>query len=139
MIQRIQSLYILIVIILQSVLLSSNFAKYIDPTGVEVICKTRDFLTMAILTLITALVPAISLFLYKKRMLQIRFNIFNAILLAALQGFVIYYIMKFYGNVPTFKFSIPSVFPLISIIFTILAIRNILRDELLIKSLNRIR
>jgi hypothetical protein len=36
-------------------------------------------------------------------------------------------------------FSIQSVFPIVSLILSILAIRNILRDELLIQSLHRLR
>lgn len=139
MIQRIQSLYLFIVIVLQSILLSTNIAKYINPEGIEVVFKTTDMLIVAILACFTALIPAVSLFLYKKRMLQIRFNIFNSILLFALQGFIIYYIVKFYTAPPLFKFSIPSVFPVISLIFSVLAIRGILKDELLIRSLNRIR
>jgi hypothetical protein len=79
------------------------------------------------------------MFLYKKRMLQMRFNIFNSILLVALQGFIVYYIASFFNQEITFKFSIQSIFPVISLILSILAIRNILKDELLIKSLNRIR
>jgi hypothetical protein len=75
------------------------------------------------------------MFLYKKRMLQMRFNIFNSILLVALQGFIVYYIVRGTG----FIFTVQSIFPVISLILSILAIRNILKDELLIKSLNRLR
>ncbi|MDR3245077.1 MAG: DUF4293 domain-containing protein [Prevotellaceae bacterium] len=139
MIQRIQTLYLLVVIILQSVLLSTNIAKYIDLSGIEHVCRTANFSLLAALASITALIPAISLFLYKKRMLQMRFNIFNSILLVALQGFIIYNIASFFNQEITFKFSIQSVFPVISLILSILAIRNILKDELLIKSFNRIR
>jgi hypothetical protein len=77
------------------------------------------------------------MFLYKKRILQMRFNIFNSILLVALQGFIVYYIISYISN--GFIFTIQSVFPAISLILSILAIRNILKDEFLIKSLNRIR
>jgi hypothetical protein len=95
---------------------------------------------LAALASLTALIPAISLFLYRKRMLQMRFNIFNSILLVALQGFIIYYIIPYLGQeTTTFKFTIQSIFPVVSLILSILAIRNILKDELLIKSLNRLR
>jgi hypothetical protein len=79
------------------------------------------------------------MFLYKKRILQMRFNIFNSILLVALQGFIVYYIILYIGRGTGFIFTIQSVFPVISLILSILSIRNILKDELLIKSLNRIR
>ncbi|MDR1582633.1 MAG: DUF4293 domain-containing protein [Prevotellaceae bacterium] len=137
MIQRIQTLYLFIVIILQSILLSTSIAKYADPAGKETLYKTMDFPMLAALASFTALIPAISMFLYKNRILQMRFNIFNSILLVALQGFIVYYILQV--RVPGFIFTIQSIFPVIALILSILAIRNILKDELLIKSLNRLR
>jgi heme A synthase len=94
---------------------------------------------LAALTSFTALIPAISMFLYRKRILQMRFNIFNSILLVALQGFIVYYIVTCINRDTKFIFSIQSVFPVISLILSILAIRNILKDEILIKSLHRLR
>ncbi|MDR2287226.1 MAG: DUF4293 domain-containing protein [Prevotellaceae bacterium] len=141
MIQRIQTLYLFIVIILQSVLLSTGIAKYTDPVSNELMyktiktIKTMDLPLIAALTSFTALIPAISMFLYKKRILQMRFNIFNSILLVALQGFIVYYIVQSKGLI----FTVQSIFPVISLILSILAIRNIIKDELLIKSLHRLR
>jgi hypothetical protein len=77
--------------------------------------------------------------LYRKRMLQMRFNIFNSILLVVLQGFIVYYIVSFASRTTNFVFTIQSVFPVISLILSILAVRNILKDELLIRSLHRLR
>ncbi|MDR1897630.1 MAG: DUF4293 domain-containing protein [Prevotellaceae bacterium] len=138
MIQRIQTLYLFLIVVLQSILLLSNIAKYIADEA-EIICYTKDLGTVAILTSLTALIPAISMFMYKKRIRQMRFNIFNSIILVALQGFIIYYIIGYINKSSSFIFSLPSIFPVISLILSILAIRNILKDELLIKSLNRIR
>ncbi|MDR0724814.1 MAG: DUF4293 domain-containing protein [Prevotellaceae bacterium] len=140
MIQRIQTLYIFIVIVLQSILLSTNIAKCVDlSSGNEIIYKTMDNFLIAALTSLTALIPAISMFLYKKRILQMRFNIFNSILLVALQGFIVYYIVSYINSETSSVFMIQSLFPVISLILSILAIRNILKDELLIRSLHRLR
>jgi hypothetical protein len=140
MIQRIQTLYLFIVIVLQSVLLSTNIVKYVDPSSKdEIIRKTMEIPLLATLASLTALIPAISMFLYKKRILQMRFNIFNSILLVALQGFIVYYIISSINSGTSYVFMIQSVFPVISLILSILAIRNILKDELLIKSLHRLR
>jgi hypothetical protein len=139
MIQRIQTLYLFIVTVLQAVLLSTSIAKYAGHEGKEIICKTMELPILAALASLTAMIPAISMFLYRKRILQMRFNIFNSILLVALQGFIVYYIVPYIGRGTGFIFTIQSVFPVISLILSILAIRNILKDELLIKSLNRIR
>jgi hypothetical protein len=135
MIQRIQTLYLFIVIVLQSVLLATGIIKESN----EIICKTMNLPMLAVLASLTSLIPAISMFLYKKRILQMRFNIFNSILLVALQGFIIYYIIPYTGRETGFIFTVQAVFPVISLVLSILAIRNILKDELLIKSLNRIR
>jgi hypothetical protein len=121
------------------VLLSTNIAKYADLAGNEIICKTMSLPIVAALTSFTALIPALSMFLYKKRILQMRFNIFNSILLVALQGFIVYYLIKGTGKDTGFVFTVQSIFPVISLILSILAIRNIIKDELLIKSLNRLR
>ena len=139
MIQRIQTLYIFIVIVLQSVLLSTNIAKCVDLSGNETIYKTMENVLLAALASLTAMIPAISLFLYKKRILQMRFNIFNSILLVALQGFIVYYIVTYTNSGVKFVFMVQSVFPVISLILSILAVRNILKDELLIRSLHRLR
>ncbi|MDR1170106.1 MAG: DUF4293 domain-containing protein [Prevotellaceae bacterium] len=136
MIQRIQTLYLFIVTVLQSALLSTGIAKYISPDGNEIILKTVSFsMLLAALASFTALIPAISLFLYRKRILQMRFNIFNSILLVALQGFIVYYIIQGTDLI----FAVQSVFPVISLILSILAIRSILKDELRVMSQNRLR
>jgi hypothetical protein len=121
---------------LQSALLSTGIAKYISPDGNEIILKTVSFsMLLAALASFTALIPAISLFLYRKRILQMRFNIFNSILLVALQGFIVYYIIQGTDLI----FAVQSVFPVISLILSILAIRSILKDELRVMSQNRLR
>jgi lysylphosphatidylglycerol synthetase-like protein (DUF2156 family) len=121
------------------VLLSTSIAKYIDVQGNEFILKTMSLSLPAALSSLTALIPAISLFLYRKRILQMRLNIYNSILLATLQGFVIYYMVSGVEQDMKFVFAIQSVFPVVSLVLSILAIRGILKDELLVRSLNRIR
>jgi hypothetical protein len=121
------------------VLLYTGIAKYAGTAGEDTVIKTIAIPLLAALASFTAIIPAISLFLYKKRMLQMRFNIFNSILLVALQGFIVYYIVSNTGQETKFIFTIQSVFPVISLILSIMAIRKILRDEILIQSLNRIR
>jgi hypothetical protein len=139
MIQRIQTVFIFVVVILQSILLMSNFVKFIDLQGEEHLYKTMDVMYVAVLTSLSALIPAVSLFMYKNRIRQLRFNIFNSILLVILQGFIVYYIIKVAGESSKMLFSLPSIFPAASFILSILAIRNILKDETLVRSLERFR
>jgi hypothetical protein len=82
-----------------------------------------------------------SVFLFKNRILQIRFSIFNIILMAGFylySGFIVYQLASA-GNLHFQKVGIGIIMPVIAIILTILAIRRIGADEALVRSLNRLR
>lgn len=87
---------------------------------------------------IVALLHVFVLFLYKKRVLQIRILVFTIMLMLGLFGMFFYFAYaSFMGAKVAFK--IPVVFPLVAAILDYLAIRAIGKDEALIRSLNRIR
>ena len=69
-------------------------------------------------------------------MIQMRFCIFNMILLIAYQVWIVIAISDF-ANESTF--SITAVFPIIAGILIFLAFRNIARDEALVQSVNSLR
>ncbi len=147
MIQRIQTVYILLAGVLTATLyklkladLSVNnelmefFAKGIFK-GEDIVYNGLPL--MVLIGIITVLHFA-GLFLYKKRILQIRILVFSIILLLGLFGLFFYFTyMGFEGAKVAFK--IPVAFPLIAVILDWLAIRAIGKDEALIRSLNRIR
>ena len=147
MIQRIQTVYILLAGVLTAILyklkladLSVNnelmefFAKGIFK-GEDIVYNGLPL--MVLIGIITVLHFA-GLFLYKKRILQIRILVFSIILLLGLFGLFFYFTyMGFEGAKVAFK--IPVAFPLIAVIIDWLAIRAIGKDEALIRSLNRIR
>ena len=139
MIQRIQTIYLLAVSILQTVLMFSSSATVSDAQGVEESIEICDLAVLAVLTGVTSSVAFASIFLYRRRVLQARCNVFNAIVLLALQGFVIYYLVNLSKQYETVVYSIPDIFPFVSGILTYLAIRNILKDEFMLRALNRIR
>jgi len=96
-----------------------------------------------VLTAITVMIPVLSvltIFVFKKRILQIRLIIITIVLLAGYYGLLFIYLWQF-GKVLEAKMYVEVIasFPLISIILEILAMRAIGRDEALVKSLNRIR
>ncbi len=147
MIQRIQTVYILLAGVLTAILyklkladLSVNnelmefFAKGIFK-GEDIVYNGLPL--MVLIGIITVLHFA-GLFLYKKRILQIRILVFSIILLLGLFGLFFYFTyMGFEGAKVAFK--IPVAFPLVAVILDWLAIRAIGKDEALIRSLNRIR
>lgn len=155
MIQRIQTLYLLLVVIVTTVTFFSPFAGLQNAEQAAIYemsyrglfeMNTSGDIRLAniwTLTALMAIVPLISLitvFLFKKRLLQIRLIISNIILMAGFYGLMFIYLWQ-YGEAldASLYLEIPAAFPLVGIILSIMAIRAIAKDEALVKSLNRIR
>lgn len=155
MLQRIQTVYLLIVAILYVVALFFPYASFFTPEGVEYAFSFKglspvdqpawhwDFNT-AWFSLIMAVIPALSLVtvnLYKKRMLQIRLSVFNIILMLGSYGlfFITKTMMGHSIEIETLSYHWTLIVPAVSAILTYLAIRAIGKDEVLVRSLDRIR
>ncbi|MDR0420910.1 MAG: DUF4293 domain-containing protein [Prevotellaceae bacterium] len=138
MIQRIQTIYLLAVALIQTVMLFSEQAFVIDGTSEESVSLAQNW-QWAILTGLTALIPLLTVFLFKKRRLQIRFSIINSLILLTLQIVVIYTLLNISKENVTVNYSATDISPAISLILTILAIRLIIKDEMKIRAYNRIR
>ncbi len=155
MIQRIQTLYLLVIVILSvfgffmpmATFLSAESAEMYQLTfkGLVEPSTAADVLIQNIwaLSFLMAVSPAIallSIFLFKKRMLQIRLQIINIIFYAGFYLLLFIYVWQFVQKLDLdWALHIVTAFPLINIILTVLAIRAIGKDEALVKSLNRIR
>ena len=136
MIQRIQSVYLLVVTILIIICLCSPVGSYIG-SDYSVSALTNLCLTMAdgtkdyapwalfVILLVVAVLAFGTIFLFKKRMLQIRLTIFSTILLKE--------------ESMTFSPSWTVCLPLVAIILNWLAIRAIGKDEVLVKAYDRLR
>jgi hypothetical protein len=95
---------------------------------------------LIILLIVIVILTLVTIFLYKRRMFQIRFSIAIIILLVGLQGLLYYYIsVSSHMLGSKTAYSLIFVFPIISAILTYLAIRGIAKDEALIRSLDRLR
>ncbi len=154
MLQRIQTLYLLAVMILTGLniffpinyftggevvytLTISGLEKISAQNGVEVVERAW---TLSIILLVIPLITLLTINLYKRRMLQIRLTIFNSLLMIGYYGLFFYfryYFAEKYAAEPTFEWTITL--PLICIILNYLAIRSIGKDEALVKSLERLR
>lgn len=150
MLQRIQSVFLLLA---SACMLVASVARIIVFTysegtlvfdamgmylGDEQKMSTWGLFVLGSLSSILAL---ITVFQYKRRILQIRFSIFNVILMVGFYlylGFLIYYVNRTEPlNFQTIGVGI--IMPIIAIILTILAIRKIGADEALVRSLDRLR
>ncbi|MDD4107253.1 MAG: DUF4293 domain-containing protein, partial [Prolixibacteraceae bacterium] len=147
MIQRIQTVFIFLAALLAASLLKLKFAELLD--GGEIyqftakgimageMVKYNGWPVMGFIGLITML-HLIVIFLYRKRILQMRLLGFTIILLLGLFGIMLYFMYSGFDTINV-VFKIPMIFPLIAVILDYLAIRAIGKDEALVRSLNRIR
>ncbi len=89
-------------------------------------------------SVLIALILFVNIFLYKKRLLQIKLNNLIILLLLVLIGLRIYEAFTS-GGTPFSKKDVVWLTPAISIVFVKLANSAIWRDERLVKSVDRIR
>mgnify|MGYP003431138568 FL=1 len=152
MIQRIQSLYLLAVTALMAAAIFTPLAYFVGGTEEHKLyafaLKGAEFsqstIYMGIIVALATIIPFVTIFLFKNRMLQIRLCAVELVLLLGSQVFMaIYYYL---GNRMFSQFEyhaqgihIAIIFPLVAIILDYLALRAIFRDEMLVRSLDRIR
>lgn len=151
MIQRIQTIYLLAVTVLTALMFYFPFVLALEE---DVLCEfsfsglkvvNGEFISPVYplfgIILTALLVAFVSIFFYKKRMLQIRMNIFNLILFffVYLVGGVYFFIFKNEFMLSEISVEFAAILPAINIILTYLAIRSIGADEALVKSLDRLR
>jgi len=148
MIQRIQTVYLLIVVGLLITAMCLPMGYFIDAMGehpfkalgLEVNGAIQSTWGLFGILMVSTIVAVATIFLYKNRMLQIRMSIFNSILLIGyyLTFLAFMFVLKKDLNA-AFQISWALCLPLISIILNYLAIRAIGRDEVMVKAADRLR
>ena len=143
MLQRIQTVYLLIIMALTiailflplAVLQSGDQLFTFDATGISTMAAQPELIYP------TWGLFALTIFLFKKRILQIRICVFNAILMLGFYGLFAFFYWDLGNQKEIFSLSLKIAFsfPLISLILDYLAIRNIGADEALVRSLDRLR
>lgn len=127
-IQRMQTLYLLGAILCMIGLYFTS--QDVEMFGFHIVEKVA---------VISAIHLAVSIFLFKKRPLQIMFAVTNIIINALLIGILGYWLLNLSGGIDFPEKGIEPIFPLIAIIFLLLASKNIAKDERLVKSVDRLR
>jgi hypothetical protein len=147
MIQRIQTVYLFISTLLIASLLKLKFAELSVNDEIYTFVARGIYngeilifngLAIFLFILLVALIHFVVIFLYKKRILQMRILVFTIVLLLGLFGMFFYFAYAGFADAKA-AFKIPVVFPIVAAILDFLAIRGIGKDEALIRSLNRIR
>ncbi len=166
MIQRIQTIFLLLVAILMGIALYFPICEIIDDDGISVIYHsygleiagdklpvwkdqvssiTWGSLTFALLSIIT---PLVAIFLYKNRKRQARITLLNMLFVVLYYVAVVSYFYAFIDKlcigdadikINTSPSSLIILLPLVALIFNLLAYWRIRKDEKLVKSLDRIR
>lgn len=141
MIQRIQSLWLLLAAVIMSLNLKFPFGGAINAEAKTVEMYANEGMPLFILTIILSLGALVTIFFFKRRSTQKRLIVLG-VLLSILMLVLMYFDVENLKNESTLtgqSFKIGVLFPVLYIILLIMAYAGIKKDEALIKSLNRLR
>ena len=149
MIQRIQTIYLLAVTILMvicmcnpigSIIAGTNEISEFSNLSITLPDGTVDYSPWALfaILLVVSILSFITIFLFKKRMLQIRLTIFSSVMLIGYYMALVAYIFML-AEEASFSPSWIICIPFIGVILNWLAIRGIGADEALVKAYDRLR
>ncbi|MCA0930972.1 DUF4293 domain-containing protein [Lutimonas saemankumensis] len=144
MLQRIQTVYLLL-----AVLLSGGLAFFLpfwnESVGVPV--KLADMLNgednllriVPFLFMVSGILSLVTLFLFKNRTRQIIYNRLNIVINFLLLGIVVYHLLMLSGEANVSEKGIGAIIPLVVIVLLALANKAIIKDDKLVKSVDRLR
>ena len=155
MIQRIQTVYLLAIVVLSGFVIFSpladllnkvdNLNYLVDFKGISLIQTTGNIIESRIwaLTSVSMVVPILALiaiFSFKNRVKQIRLTVINMFFILCFYIFLVLYLWPACGRLHAdWHLRIVTVFPLVNLILSYLAIGAIGKDEKLINSMDRLR
>lgn len=150
MIQRIQTLYLLLVVILGTLLCFFSPVQFLAQGATEYISlMTFSKWPLAIITLAIPMLALVNIFLFKHRLLQVRLNIMNVIFCLGYYAVLVLYIvfaLKGYEQIGDVNLlgaekylTIWAAFPLVNLILIMMATRRVLKDEALVRAADRLR
>lgn len=139
MLQRIQSLYLLVATILQLLLFVLPFAtaeKAAEGPFSDGDLDLYDNVIMLSVLIVALLFSFICIFLFKNRKLQMNISLGVIVLSVILTALAAYFA---FGSAVAASIGIGLFIPIIAILFSFLAYRGIKSDDELVKSSNRLR
>jgi hypothetical protein len=151
MIQRIQTLFLLVVAVLSGFMLTGDllimdsgsgtlFTIGFQGLGEEGGKIIQRLWPLSFLLALVPLLALVAIFLYRKRSTQMRVTMITLLLSLGTLFLGAFYVIMFDRKIDvTIIWKIKVVFPLVSAILAWLAYRAILRDDLMVKSYDRLR
>ncbi len=134
MIQRIQSVYLLLLIVVNAV--ASFFHDKLNALADILERISFEYLIYFGIVLLLALWTLLS---FKNRSLQSKLGVANLVLNSVVLGFLVYTLLILPGEIDFSQKGIWIVVPFISIVLIVFALKGIKRDDNLVKSANRFR
>lgn len=151
MIQRIQTVYLLLVVALGITLCFVPVLQLVTPEQAAELqiwelkafgfdLPLQGLWGLTVTTLLIPLLALVDIFLYKKRILQARLNIFSVLLCLGYYGVLAIYIWLAKLTLDVEWHILPwAAIPLVCMVLTLMATRGILKDEALVRAADRIR
>lgn len=136
MIQRIQTVYMLLVAVL-SLLAIFSFPVWTDASKTAVLARSVTVLWVGFSAV--AVMAFYSLSQFKKRQLQFVVNRINILINLFLLGFFAYQSLNLSGEAQVSEKGIGMLTPIFSIVLLVFANKAIKKDEALVKSADRLR
>ena len=150
MIQRIQTLYLLLVVILGTLLCFFPPVEFLLPNATEYISLTAfDKWPLAVMSIAIPLLALVVIFLFQRRLLQARLNIMNVIFCLGYYALVALYaafVVKGYEPIhgmtlldADWYITLWAAIPAVNVVLLMMATRRILKDEALVRAADRLR
>ena len=152
MIQRIQSIYLLLAAVCVAITMCISVGSFIEADGITTHVLKPLGISYANgeyqstwglfgLLFLSAVISIATIFLFRNRMLQVRMTIFNALLLIGYYVVAAVFIFSLKGglNDASFRPGIGLALPAVAIILCYLAFRGIYRDEIMVRAADRLR
>lgn len=137
MIQRIQSIYLLLAAV--AVVVFNFVALGIDETPEpDVVVFGKNMLALFIPSLVIACISFITIFLFSNRKLQMSITRINLFLVLVLIGLTIYFLFVDQANAVESP-GMGLILPIFTFLFSFIALKKIGADEKLVRSIDRLR
>jgi glucose uptake protein GlcU len=138
MIQRIQSVYLLLVVIACVAYIFVPFGQIKNTDGTLETWAIKQVVPIMAEDILVAVLALISIFLYKNRKTQMKVVLVNIVLSVVLIGLFLFGLTQHIG-IQNYVFKIGAILPVFILIFNMLAYGSIKHDEALVKSMDRLR
>jgi len=144
MIQRIQSVYLLIATLLSGGLIFV-LNLWVNEQGTEFFVmdsfNSGSILlkVMAVLFFVSSILTLIAIFQFKKRQLQFVLGRLSILTNFIIIGIVVYFSQNLSGEINVSEKGIGLLIPILTVVFVVIANKAIKKDEELVKSVDRLR